>query len=158
MATSYALLTHAVCDFLDIMKDSCRGRPEVGGILIGCYRGPHVEVTGQTKPGPKDRSTSTSFVRTDQQHQRSAIKAWHQSGRTKTYVGEWHSHPAGSPKPSHIDESTWRSVVQKLAEPCVFVIVSPTGWRLYRTCTTGKRQFTARMRLVEYGETGIVFE
>jgi len=158
MTVSYTLLAHGVCAYFDSIKDSCRGKSEIGGILIGSYRGPHLEITSQTEPGPGDTSTRTSFVRCDRRHQRAATDAWHRSKQTQTYVGEWHSHPLGSPKPSHIDENAWSEVVQKLMMPCVFVIVSSSGWSPFKTYRDGRAPITKAMKVIERGETGTVFE
>src|SRR5258708_31612900 len=53
-AYRYVLMQHDVCHFFARETGSCGARPENGGILIGSYRGPHMEITGWTEPGKID--------------------------------------------------------------------------------------------------------
>lgn len=156
-AFEYALLHYKVCDFFDFMRTTCTAKPERGGILIGYYRGPHIEITDYTKPGPMDIAGPSSFKRVDECHQRAASNAWHRSDNTATYVGEWHSHPSGPPHPSHIDRQTWNAVVIRLQTPCLFVIVSPTAWQVFRTLGPKSFSDVAPMTEIEHGTTGIVY-
>src|SRR5882757_868914 len=80
---------------------------EAGGILLGCYRGPHVEILECTTPMPLDKRTGHGFVRRDPGHQRAALAAWKASDRTVNFVGEWHTHPEERPSPSRVDRATW---------------------------------------------------
>ena len=146
-----------MCSFFDGVRRACAGRVERGGILIGSYRGPHIEVVDCTEPGVADEATLSSFTRQDKRHQEAATEAWRKSQRKQTYVGEWHSHPFGQPVPSGIDRRAWRSVVAKLRVPCLFVVVSPAGWQAFRV-----RRFTTAADMVplverENGSTGVVF-
>ena len=153
----YALLRHNVRRFFDTLQTSCSGQPECGGILIGSYRGPHIEIIDCTEPGPADLTTRSSFTRRDEQHQEAATAAWHKSNHIATYVGEWHSHPLGQPRPSGIDRRVWRTVVAHLKTPCVFVIVSPAGWRLFRIPSRKYQSKTAPLVHREDGRVGMVF-
>lgn len=78
---------------------------EAGGILLGSYRGPHIEIVQCTTPMRRDARTRFGFVRRDPGHQRAADSAWRASGRTINFVGEWHSHPEDHPRPSNVDET-----------------------------------------------------
>jgi integrative and conjugative element protein (TIGR02256 family) len=102
---------------------------EAGGILIGCYRGAHMEVTECTTPFPADTRRRFLFDRKDPGHQRAAMAAWHRSRRTETFVGEWHTHPEHDPSPSGTDLATWRSILERTALPVLFLIGgSQTTW------------------------------
>jgi len=147
-----------LCRFFDDTKTNCRNMPETGGILIGSYRGPHVEVSDRTEAGLSDKRSLTSFLRQDQHHQTAATAAWSASQATKTYVGEWHTHPFGEPHPSMLDQSTWRSVVKRLRAPCVFIIVSPSAWAVFCIADLKPPINPVRLSLVEHGERGLVFE
>lgn len=61
---------------------------EAGGILLGFYRGPHVQITHCTSPFPGDRRFWNLFDRNDPEHQSEAVRRWRDSGRTMAYVGE----------------------------------------------------------------------
>lgn len=97
-------------------------RLEAGGILIGCYRGPHVEICDCTTPLPLDIRRAHLFDRRDPGHQAAAHDAWEQSGGTDTFVGEWHTHPVADPMPSAVDLGTWRSIMQRTPAALVFLI------------------------------------
>ncbi len=105
-------------------------RTEAGGILLGAYRGDHLDVTAATMPMHQDRRTRLMFDRRDPGHAREATAAWRASGHTITYVGEWHSHTVGDGEPSAVDLATWRDVLA--ANPSaahLFLIVAPAGSR-----------------------------
>lgn len=102
---------------------------EAGGILIGSYRGPHVEILECSQPMLRDRRTRTMFDRCDDGHQMLAVKFWRDSGRTVSFVGEWHTHPEHRPSPSGIDLRTWRNVAKEnIGYHTVFVIRGYDTW------------------------------
>jgi integrative and conjugative element protein (TIGR02256 family) len=102
---------------------------EAGGILLGSYRGPHVEIIGCTTPLPRDRRFWNLFDRKDPGHREEAVRCWQQSGKTVTFVGEWHTHPEATPSPSFVDRSTWRRIARRHKfGPLVFVIRGISGW------------------------------
>jgi integrative and conjugative element protein (TIGR02256 family) len=102
---------------------------EAGGILIGAYRGPHVEIVACTTPMPKDRRLWNLFDRNDPGHRAQAMRHWRESGRTLTFVGEWHTHPEQVPTPSFIDRITWKRAGRRHnAGPLVFMIRGLSGW------------------------------
>jgi integrative and conjugative element protein (TIGR02256 family) len=96
---------------------------EAGGIFIGSYRGPHIEITACTTPLPRDVRRPTMFDRKDPGHHAAALAAWKASGGTDTYVGEWHTHPVDDPTPSARDLRTWRLILARGTDPVVFIIV-----------------------------------
>lgn len=98
---------------------------EAGGIFLGSYRGPHIEISAITEPKPGDRRGRYVFDRSDPGHQTAAKSAWRKSSRTTTFTGEWHTHPEDVPTPSGIDLRTWRDLMKKSKEPLVFIIL---GW------------------------------
>ena len=98
---------------------------EVGGILIGSYRGPHIEVRSITEPGATDQSLPFSFVKQDETHQKQAMEAWQKSGHYCTYLGEWHTHPSGLALPSSQDIATWRRITKLARAHMIFCIVTP---------------------------------
>jgi integrative and conjugative element protein (TIGR02256 family) len=107
---------------------------EAGGILIGSYRGPHVDVTTCTTPLSGDIRGPVSFDRRDAGHQAAALQAWQTSGNTATFVGEWHTHPEDHPSPSGIDLQSWSDILAKTYDPLVFLIAG----RLSLWCGLGQ--------------------
>jgi integrative and conjugative element protein (TIGR02256 family) len=104
-------------------------KKEAGGILIGAYRGPHVEVAACTTPMRNDRRLWNLFDRNDLGHGERAMLHWRESGRTLTFVGEWHTHPELVPTPSFVDLRTWKRLGNRQkAMPLVFAIRGLSGW------------------------------
>lgn len=101
---------------------------EAGGILLGCYRGPHVEILECTTPMPLDARARYGFVRRDPGHQRTALAAWKTSERTVNFVGEWHTHPEENPTPSRVDRNTWADEMgRRKNDPLIFMIAGSTA-------------------------------
>lgn len=88
---------------------------ETGGILLGYWRGDVVVIAKASGPGPAAQRGSTWF-RPDQKWQTDYIaRTYADSSRTITYLGDWHTHPGGVPKPSRTDRKTMRAVRRKPA-------------------------------------------
>jgi integrative and conjugative element protein (TIGR02256 family) len=152
----YVLIHHEVFKFLEREALTCRGRRERGGILIGRYRGPHIEVVSWTEPGATDVSSMTSFVKRDPRHQAAATAAWKNSSSTKTYIGEWHTHPFGRVVPSHIDRQTWKAIAKRNNSRSIFVLVSPIAWGVFLV-TSGISSDVLPLARIEDGDIGVVF-
>ncbi len=102
---------------------------EAGGILVGSYRGPHIQVASCSGPMARDRRTATLFDHCDPGHQEFALKNWRDSAQTKTFVGEWHTDPEPQPSPSRLDLQTWRHVAGNNTEGnTVFLIKGYECW------------------------------
>ena len=82
---------------------------EAGGVLLGRYRGSHIEIVAATYPGKHDIATKYSFSRAAGHHQKIADQWWEKSGGEITYLGEWHTHPEPIPSPSPLDRNEWLS-------------------------------------------------
>jgi integrative and conjugative element protein (TIGR02256 family) len=100
---------------------------ETGGILLG--RGPDdgivtVEFAGD--PGPEARRRSDFFLR-DLDHARAlAAEQWKRS--KAVWIGEWHTHLTGDPRPSPADLATYSRHLRATAlgfDVFVSVIVVP---------------------------------
>ena len=100
------------------------GVNEAGGVLLGFRRGPHLHGTIATVPASRDKATPIRFHRQDSRHQEIALEAWRRSSGYVDWIGEWHSHPGGSPTPSHVDLKTWTQQVERVRLPMMFLIVS----------------------------------
>jgi integrative and conjugative element protein (TIGR02256 family) len=150
------LLRHGVRERLATEAARCSGRPEVGGILIGCYRGRDIDIRDYTGRGDADVSALFSFVRMDPSHQRAATAAWSTSGQTDTFVGEWHTHPFGEPAPSSVDTATWRRLTRDNGRPMAFAVVSPGAWKVFVVKRTRLRWAVTVTIEAEVGGLGVV--
>ncbi len=157
MKSPGVLVGAGVCRHLDEASGTCTDAVETGGILIGCYRGGNIEVTGRTLPGPSDVRRPFTFVRMDGAHQAAASGAWSRSGGTHTWVGEWHTHPSGGVVPSAIDLRSWSRLVKGTRLPMIFALAVPGGWGLFLTRPSWVRRKTVRLMLCERGSMGLVF-
>jgi integrative and conjugative element protein (TIGR02256 family) len=114
---------------------------ESGGILLGCVRGPNLEIIEATEPSRFDERFPFLFVRKAASHRQVAEKRWHRSGGTVRYLGEWHTHPEEFPRPSSIDLVEWRKLAAKRNDgrPLLAVIVGRVGLHVEFIDGSGKR-------------------
>ncbi|WP_425560561.1 Mov34/MPN/PAD-1 family protein [Microbacterium natoriense] len=80
---------------------------ETGGILLGSASSDDSEVFVQHAggPGPDALRAPTRFDRDLHYAQRLADHAWHVDG--SQWIGEWHTHPTGSMRPSDRDLASY---------------------------------------------------
>ncbi len=100
---------------------------ESGGIIVGTLN-PHenqVIVTDITLPYANDVRKANVFKRDSFGHQEEMDRLWHESKKTKTYLGEWHTHQQDIPVPSWIDKNDWKRISKKSLnyKAAFFVIV-----------------------------------
>lgn len=155
--TARVLVRFAVRDRLDALSARCRGQAEAGGILLGAYRGGDIEVTGMTEPGLLDKRRLRMFARSDQSHQEAADAAWSASGSTVTFLGEWHTHPAGEVVPSSTDVGTWRFQARRNERPMVYALAAPGQWGLFIVRPRLLWPAQSRLACIETGKIGLVF-
>ncbi len=104
-------------------------QPEAGGILIGYRRTPHIHVTACTTPFPKDKRSRIQFLRRDPRHVCVARNHWQKTNGEAYYLGDWHTHPVGIPKPSSVDLKEWRILMKtSLGPELLFVIIGKSKW------------------------------
>jgi integrative and conjugative element protein (TIGR02256 family) len=102
---------------LEEMEDEARRRfpEESGGVLLG-YRYPSrrepTRVVCQIGPGPGARHRRHRFEPDGSWQDEQVSRAYEASGRTLSYLGDWHSHPGGGRRPSGLDRSTARSIAE----------------------------------------------
>lgn len=128
---------------------------EAGGVLLGrvITESGDIVVDEATEPTPQDVRRRFAFLRKKQPTQRFVDQAWANSGGTRIYLGEWHSHPEERPTPSGKDIVNWHVIVRDATyeqEGLLFVIVGTKSvglWTLRReeespeclTCDTEAR-------------------
>lgn len=152
----YALVLHKVFGRLEEIKRSCADQPETGGILIGSYRGPHLEIREISEAGPTDKRMLYSFCKQDPSHEKKAKDAWKASNFTETDIGEWHTHPYGRPDPSATDLRTWKRLVKENKRTMLFIILSPQGMGVYKVTEAWWGKGVIRLNLSEHGEIGVI--
>jgi integrative and conjugative element protein (TIGR02256 family) len=104
---------------------------ETGGMLVG-YRsgeGPGADavVTHLIGSGPNARRERSRFTPDGRWQQRHLDELYASSGQTATYLGDWHTHPRGSVRPSRADRATYEKVAADPQARCphpVIVIVA----------------------------------
>ena len=121
---------------LDTYRQAADGAVEAGGVLLGRYLRdePHVVVDAISPPHASDCGTRFSFQRSRRPHQRAINQAWRESGGTRVYLGEWHTHPEPDPYPSLVDLEDWRRrlrVDRVDSASLFFLIVGTTHIRLW---------------------------
>jgi integrative and conjugative element protein (TIGR02256 family) len=121
----FVLVETEVLEVIERWTERGHASREAGGILIGSYRGDHIQVTDCTSPLAADRRSRFRFHRRDHGHQAAAFRAWTASGGTDTFVGEWHTHPELIPTPSQLDLRTWTAITSRSIHPFIFAV---GGW------------------------------
>jgi integrative and conjugative element protein (TIGR02256 family) len=79
---------------------------ETGGALLGWSEHDDVVVARVLGPGPAAKHGLRSFAPDGDWQVREGARIYAESGRTIAYLGDWHTHPRGSPTPSGQDRAT----------------------------------------------------
>lgn len=96
-------------------EEAARFHPcEAGGILMGWWLRPDAEVfiANAIGGGPAAKHERFSFEPDTGWQRRQVAAIYAASDRTCTYLGDWHSHPDGSPRPSRLDVLAAASIAQ----------------------------------------------
>ncbi|WP_337165322.1 Mov34/MPN/PAD-1 family protein [Vibrio fluvialis] len=101
---------------------------ESAGVLIGERRGSHIVICDLSEPGPGDVRSRFRVNRKGPHHQDKVDAEFVQSGGTRQYIGEWHSHPEDSPSPSSIDKYSWKRSIDSSSPMLVLIVGRKTIW------------------------------
>ena len=98
-----------------ILVETVRMAPqETGGVLVGYGDvGEGFVVTAAVGPGPDAVHDPYRFVPDHEYHEREVARHYHESGRTETYLGDWHSHPTAAAYLSPRDRKTLRGIARE---------------------------------------------
>lgn len=98
---------------------------ETGRMLLGFRREAALVVTRTIPAGPNAIRERSRFVPDGEWQQRRLEEAYVASGRLDTYLGDWHTHPDGTPSPSRLDRRTYARVAKepnsRTTEPVVLI-------------------------------------
>jgi len=97
----------------EIVDEGDRRLPaETGGVLIGYLvdEDDAVVVTEVIGPGPKAKHRRNGFEPDAAWQDFEIARLYRASRRTRTYLGDWHTHPDGAPRPSNKDHATGRRI------------------------------------------------
>lgn len=121
----------------EMVGEGTRAFPlETGGVLMGYWVPPphprrEAVVTDAIGPGPRAVHAATRFEPDDAWQERRVAEAYRASGRLHTYLGDWHTHPNGAPRPSPLDRATARRIATAPAarapEPLMVIIALRAG-------------------------------
>lgn len=142
------ILTDAVIDHLILHSQSGPNSREAGGQLFARFEGKIIRIEKATGPRPSDRRSLMTFI-PDRLAERREIKRLFKEGLH--YVGDWHTHPESSPKPSETDIESFKEMFRKSRHKLAsFVIVisgtvaSPEGLFVGLCDGSGWRKLDAR--------------
>jgi integrative and conjugative element protein (TIGR02256 family) len=121
----------------EIEREAARAFPlETGGILMGyeSAEGDFV-ATAVIGPGPNAVHAPTRFDHDSEWQFAEVARIYAASGRTETYLGDWHTHPCGIAAMSGLDASTLRFIAESpetRAPRAVMAILAgtPGGWEI----------------------------
>ena len=107
---------------------------EAGGILLGrlIRDVSDVIVDSISHPGIADRRERTKFWRGKASTQAIVDRAWADSGGTRVYLGEWHSHPEDDPRRSPLDRDEQGRIVRNARYEQRFLFFAIVGRRVVR--------------------------
>lgn len=117
---------------------------ETGGLLVGYMTEQGPVVTALIGAGPSATATSTSFLPDAQAQQLELNDIYLRTQGQDTYLGDWHSHPAGLSAMSRRDRRTLASIARhpraRLARPVMLIAAGAQGrWEL--GCIIAERRF-----------------
>jgi integrative and conjugative element protein (TIGR02256 family) len=119
------------------MEAGRRFPSETGGILMGYWaegRDHEVVITSASGPCPAARHGTSGYIPDSAFDREWVARTYLESGRTHTYLGDWHVHPHGSPGLSSRDRRTLGRIARDGAArsptPIMGVVAGGPSWEL----------------------------
>ena len=105
------------------------GMNEAGGILLGKYipEKEYYYITMATEPTEKDSAGPLWFIRNHVIAQERINEQWNDTDGIINYLGEWHTHPWQSPKPSIVDRNLLKKIVKDRSNVWKYLIMIIVG-------------------------------
>jgi integrative and conjugative element protein (TIGR02256 family) len=117
---------------------------ETGGALLGWRDAEQTVVMRVLGPGPAARHGRSSFEPDTEWQLEQGRRIYAESERTIAFLGDWHTHPFGAPKPSSQDKLTARLMAEDPAFRTPVPLYAIAGR------TTGRTVLGRLWRLVIY--------
>lgn len=127
-----------------MVVDADRWAPEeTGGVLLGYWvHDTEVVVTEALDAGPASSHSESGFHPDAAYQERRIAEVYEASGRHHTYLGDWHTHPAGGHGLSRMDRRTMREIGRSseagCPRPLMLVLADRFDWRLAVWCPSGR--------------------
>jgi len=104
---------------------------ETGGALLGWRDNHDAVIAAVLGPGPEAQHGFSSFEPDGPWQNREGHRIYHESGRTIAYLGDWHTHPRGSARPSRRDLQTAQETAadEKFRAPDPLYGIASKPWR-----------------------------
>ena len=100
------------------------------GVLVGSVVGDnHYRINKVSPPLPRGKSSRTGCERDGDMANAYVLTEYEQSGHTRIYLGEWHTHPEALPTPSPQDFSEIKKISYLPDKLLPFVILCIVGQR-----------------------------
>lgn len=127
---------------------------ETGGLLMGFVSDSNFWITNIVGPGPKAKHESYSYTPDNDFHEDEMARIYHASGRTHTYLGDWHTHPNNGAYLSNRDKKTLKNISEnelcRLPKPLMLILstkpIEFKAWiyapRAIISCPTVQMNFT----------------
>jgi integrative and conjugative element protein (TIGR02256 family) len=111
-----------------MIQEAERWEPhETGGALVGYEIKGGFVITDLVDAGPEAVREASAFT-PDADYQLCEIgRLYAASGRLHTYIGDWHTHPAGSPAYSRVDLRAMKTVARSAESRCAFPLMLIVG-------------------------------
>lgn len=115
---------------------------ETGGLLLGYRTDTGTVIADTVGPGPAATRTPTSFHPDDPWQQEQLAEKYSASGRLHTYLGDWHTHPHGIPRPSRTDRRTLTRIARhrpaRQSAPLTAILAPDSGGPIAVWLHTGR--------------------
>jgi integrative and conjugative element protein (TIGR02256 family) len=106
----YLILESSVVRHLESHRQLATEDREAGGQLFATFSDGDVIIREASGPRPTDHRTRTSYC-ADRKAEQNEILERHERGLH--YVGDWHTHPSRTPRPSHLDYLSIRETFRR---------------------------------------------
>lgn len=126
---------------------------ETGGVLMGSADSEVVWIEEALRPGPNAKHGRYSFEPDAGHDAKRIAQAYEVSGRRLSYLGDWHTHPFGTPHLSAQDLATLRGIAEyppaRMKHPVMIVLADSLGaWRYTGRRWKGLRRSIRRLDVV----------